>query len=372
MLDQVGRHSWKSVAAALVTVVLVAGCSSGGATSAPTTAATQAPQETTGPTAEPTPIPIETVRLITPIASSLVDVALYVGMAEGIFEKNGIRIEHTAAAGGGPDMQALLAGEVDYSFAYPGATLSAVAQNQPVVSIMAGNTQPVGNIVMRKDVAAKKGVTEESSFEDRVAALNGTKLGVSTAGSFFAQLADFFIKEYNLEGVEVIPLGGGATALAGLEQGSVDALIYSPPVIQRAVLGGSSMWLVRPSLGEVPNLAGLVQSAINVRTDYLADHEDQARNLLKGYLESAEWVKSHTPEEVVASIKEAYGFGEIEQEVLVASVEMMKSIVSSEGCLTEKGLGIVGNFLLTSGAITAAVPFEKVATNDYLPAACPS
>jgi NitT/TauT family transport system substrate-binding protein len=318
---------------------------------------------------EPTPTnpPVEEVRLITPIASSLVDVSIYLALANGIFEKHFLKVTHTAASGGGPDMQALLAGEVEFSDAYPGATVSAVAQGENVKAVMLANSQTVGAVLMRTAYAEEKGVTESSPLADKMKALDGAVIGVSTPSSFFAQLADLIIKEYNIQGAQILPLGGGATALAGLQQGQADALIYSPPVLQQAVMSGDAIWLARAP--EIPALKDIAQSTLNVRGDYAAEHPDIVRRMIAALLESNQWILEHSAQEVVDAIRDQ-GFSEMQPEVLLQAVEMMQTIVDPDGCMAPANFTVVENLLLASTAISAPVPFEQVATNEYLPTSC--
>ncbi len=358
----------RGLAVAIGGALLVSACGAGSVTPQATSTASSSGAASGGsPSPTPTLAP-ETVKVIVPIAGSLVNLSLFVADQNKFFANNGLIIDLSAASGGGPDIQALIAGDMDFDIATSGSAITAVQQGQTVFSVMAVNTKPVGNIVMRKDVAAQKGVTESSPLEARIAALNGMKVGVSTIGSFFSQMADFYIKVHNLKNVQVIAVGGGPTALAALDRGTVDALIYSPPVTETAVLQNNAIWLVRPSNGEDPALNDILMSSLIVRADFLQKRPETVRRMTKSLVQANQWIKAHSVDEIAQAVKPL--FATTDPAILKLSITTMKDVVSADGCATQKGLDVFEDFLIQGGVMKDRIPFAKVVTNDYLPSPC--
>ena len=122
------------------------------------------------------------VRITQP-AESLSYMPIYVGRAKEFFKEAGIDLELVVTRGDGPDVQALMAKEVEFVATPPHHLYTLSLQNRKLLGI-AGILGRCGtNMVINKDAAAERNVAEDSPFEAKLKALKGLTFGVSTPGS---------------------------------------------------------------------------------------------------------------------------------------------------------------------------------------------
>ncbi len=140
--------------------------------------------------------------------------------------------------------------------------------------------------------------------------LKDKKIGVSAPGSS----TDFFLKYLlSKNGVDpnsvgVIGIGLGATAVAAMEQGSVDAAVLLDPAITQ--LQGRNKEL-KISVTPAPSTTRSRCSAANVRggalytkSGWIAAHPKETQALTNAILATLKWIHSHTPEEIMAKMPE--------------------------------------------------------------------
>src|SRR5262249_55191894 len=123
---------------------------------------------------------------------------------------------------------------------------------------------------------------------------------------------DFFLK-YMLSkngvdpnSVAVIGIGLEATAIAAMEQGSVDAAIMLDPAI--TVLQGKNKNLkilsdTRTQADTMSVFGGEYPGgALYTRSDWIAKHEKETQALATAIVATLKWLASHTPEEIMAKM----------------------------------------------------------------------
>jgi NitT/TauT family transport system substrate-binding protein len=141
----------------------------------------------------------------------------------GEYKKNGLDVELINFKGGSQALTAVLGGSADLVSGYFDHCVNLAAKNQPLEAFVVYDRFPGLALV----VAPKQ--TAITSIKD----LAGKKVGVSAPGSS----TDFFLK-YLLSkngvdpnNVAVIGIGLEATAVAAMEQGTVDAAVMLDPAI---------------------------------------------------------------------------------------------------------------------------------------------
>jgi sulfonate transport system substrate-binding protein len=162
-----------------------------------------------------------------------------------------------------------------------------------------------GSDALRAVLVVAPGHSKEiNSIKD----LAGKKVGVSAPGSS----TDFFLK-YLLKknGVDpaataVIGIGLGATAVAAMEQGQIDAAVMLDPSV--TVLQGSypDLKILSDTRTEKDTLGVFggeyPGGALYATAAWVASHEKEAQALTNAILATLAWIHSHTPEDVMAKM----------------------------------------------------------------------
>ena len=219
----------------------------------------------------------------------------------GEYKKAGLDVEVVDFKGGSQSLQAVMGGSADVVSGYFDHCVNLAAKNQSLVSFVVYDRYPGFALVV-----SPKQTAEIKSIKD----LGGKKIGVSAPGSS----TDFFLK-YMLSkngvdpnSVGVIGIGLGATAVAAMEQGTVDAAIMLDPSV--TVLQGRNKDLkilsdtrtAKDTLsvfgGEYPG------GALYTKADWIEKHPKETQALTAAIVNTLAWIHSHTPEQVMAKMPE--------------------------------------------------------------------
>src|SRR4029079_3510235 len=155
------------------------------------------------------------VRITQP-GESLSYMPIYLGRAKDFFKEAGIDLQVVVTRGDGPDVQALMAKEVEFVATPPHHLYTLSLQNRKLLGI-AGILGRCGtNMVINKDAAAERNIAEDSPFETKLKALKGLTFGVSTPGSLTYNMGLYYILRAGLkpqEDAKVVGTGVGTAAL---------------------------------------------------------------------------------------------------------------------------------------------------------------
>ena len=205
------------------------------------------------------------VKMTLPVVA-LTTAPVYLAEAKGYFAQEGLTVDITMTGGGGPDIKALIAGDVDFTYTASDQVILPWQEGRRLTMVMGVIPRALINWAMHKDVAQAKGITEKSPLADKLKALRGLTIGTTQAGSLTANLAAYTLRKAGLvpqQDATVIPIGSGLIWLAALEQRKVDAALMSPPLPDTAVARGYAILLIDNARGEDPALAEFLQQVLD-------------------------------------------------------------------------------------------------------------
>jgi NitT/TauT family transport system substrate-binding protein len=305
---------------------------------------------------------------ITQPAESLSYMPIYVGRAKDFFREAGIEVELVVTRGDGPDVQALMAKEVEFVATPPHHLYTLYLQNRKLLGI-AGILGRCGtNMVIGKDAASERGVTEDSPFEKKLAAIKGLTFGVSTPGSLTYNMGLYYILRAGLkpqEDAKVVGTGTGTAALAAMSNKIANASMFPSPTADEAVARGFAIWLINNTRGQDPDLKEFLHAVIYVRPDYLSENTDLCKRMVAAVVKSEAWIKSQPVEEVAKAIRPF--FASLDEKVFASAVGNVREAVIPDGRMTAAGSDAYEKVLLMTGHIKSPVAFDSVFTNKYLP-----
>src|SRR5260221_7826868 len=148
----------------------------------------------------------------------------------GEFDKAGLSVELVDLKGGSDALKAVLGGSADVVSGYFDHCVNLAAKKQELQSFVVYDRYP--GLVL---VVSPKHTDEIKSVKD----LAGKKVGVSAPGASTDFFLKYMLKKNGLDpaGTAVIGVGLGATAVAAMEQGQIDAAVMLDPSV--TVLEGS-------------------------------------------------------------------------------------------------------------------------------------
>ena len=216
--------------------------------------------------------------------------------ALGYFTDEGLDVTIENLPSSAKVMQALLGGSVDVAGVVYTQVIQIAAEGQHVRSFFVVNRRP-SNVIVVSPAATQR--------IHRVEDLKGTLIGVTSPGSAGHLWTNYYLAAHGLppSAFTAIGIGTGASAIAAVEAGRVDA---------GSLNGGDHFQLLRRH----PNLRVLVDAStreglqesygsqafaggtLSAKQAWLDRNPDIARRLTRALLRTLQWVATHQPQEI--------------------------------------------------------------------------
>jgi NitT/TauT family transport system substrate-binding protein len=205
--------------------------------------------------------------------------------------------------------------------------------------------------------------------------LKDKRIGVSAPGSS----TDFFLKYLlSKNGVDpnsigVIGIGLAATAVAAMEQGSVDAAVMLDPAV--TLLQGKNKDLkilsdTRTQKDTLDVFGGEYPGgALYTKSAWIAAHPKETQALTNAILATLKWIHSHTPEEIMAKMPD--GLVGADKALYLAALKNTIPMYSTTGKMDPKGAqAVLDVFSQSSPEVkNAKIDLSKTYTNKFVEAA---
>jgi NitT/TauT family transport system substrate-binding protein len=293
---------------------------------------------------------------------------VYLSQAKGFFAEEGLDVEVIPTAGGGPDIRALIAGEVDFSFTTGDNVILAHQEGKPLVMVMSGLNKLFINWAMHKDAAKAKGITETSPLQEKLKSLKGLIVGVTNPAALTAHLAHFVIRKAGYtpqQDVQVIAVGAGPTWLAAIENRKVDVALTAPPVPETAISRGHAIMFINNTKGEDPSISEFLMENLVARPETLKKDPDLVRRTVRAMVKANKWALSSAPEQVADALKAT--FAKTDPAIHLAGVRAVLPTLSPDGRTSEKSVQATQDVLEQAGLLKKRVPYSEVVSNEFLP-----
>src|SRR3954464_2054085 len=254
----------------------------------------------------------------------------------GEYDKAGLAVELVDLKGGSDALKAVIGGSADVVSGYFDHCVNLAAKKQELVSFVVYDRYP--GLVL---VVSPKHTGEISSIKD----LAGKKVGVSAPGSSTDFYLKYLLKKNGLDpsSAAVIGVGLGATAVAAMEQGQIDAAVMLDPSV--TVLQGSHPDLrilsdTRTQKDTLEVFGGEYPGgALYSTTAWVAAHEKETQALTQAIVNTLAWIHSHSPEDIMAKIPpEIVGKN---KELYLAALKNTIPMYSETGKMDPKGADAV-------------------------------
>jgi NitT/TauT family transport system substrate-binding protein len=284
----------------------------------------------------------------------------------GEFKKAGVEVEVVQFKGGSESLKAVMGGSADVASGYFDHCVNLAAKGQHLQSFVVYDRFPGFALVV-----SPKHNGEINSIKD----LANKKVGVSAPGSS----TDFFLK-YTLSknGVDpnsigVIGVGLGATAVAAMEQGTIDAAIMLDPAVTQLQGRNKDVKILSDTRSQKDTLdvfgGEYPGGALYAKADWVQAHEKEVQGMTNAIVSTLKWIHSHTPEEIADKMP-AELVGK-DKALYVAALKNTLPMYSETGRMDPKGAAaVLAVFSQSSPEVAKAnIDLSKTFTNKYVEAA---
>ena len=284
----------------------------------------------------------------------------------GEFKKAGIEIETVNFKGGSQALTAVLGGSADVVSGYFDHCVNLAAKNQALQAFVVYDRFPGLALVV-----APRNTGKIASVKD----LAGKRVGVSAPGSS----TDFFLK-YLLakngvdpNSVGVVGIGLDSTAVAAMDQGSVDAAVMLDPAITPLQGKNKDLKILSDTRTQHDTLAVFggeyPGGALYARADWVEKHQAEAQAMAGAIVATLNWIHSHTPEEIMAKMPE--DLVGADKALYLAALKNTIPMYSTTGRMDPKGAqAVLAVFSQSVPEVAKAnIDLSKTYTNKFVDAA---
>lgn len=274
---------------------------------------------------------------------------LTIAERQGHFKEFGLDVEINDFAGGARSLQALVGGSVDVVAGAYEHTLRMQAKGQDIRATIELLRFPTIVIAVRKDLAAKV---------KSPADLKGLKIGVTAPGSSTFITAVHAMSKAGLKATDAsfIGVGAGASAVAAMKKGEIDAISHLEPVISKLEQDGDIVVMVdtRTEAG-TRALFGATNPAacLYLRNDFIQKNPNTTQAAVNALYKALRWVDKASPEQIADAVPEAYHLGD--KALYIRAVQASKDAYSKNGVMGQDGMWAVFNMLKALDAEMANV-----------------
>jgi NitT/TauT family transport system substrate-binding protein len=286
--------------------------------------------------------------------------------ALGEYEKAGVNVDVVDFKGGSESLKAVIGGSADVVSGYFDHCVNLAAKGQHLQSFVVYDRYPGFALVV-----SPKHSAEINSIKD----LAGKKVGVSAPGSSTDFFLKYMLSRNNVDpnAVGVIAVGLGATSVAAMEQGTVDAAIMLDPAI--TILQGQDkrLKILSDTRSQKDTLAVFggeyPGGALYTKAEWIATHEKEVQAMTNAIISTLKWIHSHTAEEIADKMP-ANLVGK-DRAQYVAALKNTLPMYSETGRMDPKGAdAVLAVFSQSSPDVAKAnIDLSKTYTNKYVEAA---
>lgn len=204
---------------------------------------------------------------------------MFMAQQEGLFKKNGLDVELIHIPSSSRGIQAILAGEIGFSFMDGANEVQANLKGANLALVAGATNRQVFSLMAKADIK-------------RIVDLKGKKIGITRVGSSTHTSALYALSSAGLRSsdYQLLPLLEVPNIYTALAAGQIDAGVMSPPTNARAKRSG---------FVELMNVAKegpeFVSVAVGTSRSYIRANEDVVRRVVRAYTEGVQIFKVNKP-----------------------------------------------------------------------------
>lgn len=311
----------------LMLVAFIVSACSGGAKQAPATGSS-AP----APAPAPAPVAPEKTKVVLAVGGGecLCYLPTTLAYQMGYFKEEGLEIDMQDMKGGSKALEALIGGSADVVSGYYEHTIRMQTKDKHIAAFVNFNRYPGLVLAVSKQAEGKI-----KSVKD----LKGANVGVSAAGSATHAFVNYLLVKEGLKptDVAVINVGLGATAVAAMEKGSVDAAVLLDPAASLLQSRGSMKILVdtrtEADTQKVFGKSGYAAGGLYASREFIQKYPVTTQRLTNAILKSLKFINTHSAEEIAAKMPEAYYAGD--KNLYISALKAAMPGYSRDGLMQE-------------------------------------
>jgi NitT/TauT family transport system substrate-binding protein len=247
----------------------------------------------------------------------------------GYLKETGLDIEVLSEPSGVNAETEMLSGSAQGVVGFYDHTIDLQARGKSVTSVIQFSQAP-GEVIL---VGKNAGIKSPADFK-------GKTIGVTGLGSSTNFLTQYIALASNVKSNEftTIPVGGGATFVAAMTQGKIDAGMTTEPTVTKMVTDGSASILVdlRTVKSTEAVLGGTYPAAcLYMSTDWQNHHKAEVQKIVNAFVKTLKYISTHTAEEITAKMPPDYYAANKAQ--YIKALDAGKQMFTADGVMPANG-----------------------------------
>jgi len=281
----------------------------------------------------------------------------------GEYKKAGVEVELVDFKGGSQSLTAVIGGSADVVSGYFDHCVNLAAKNQALEAFVVYDRYPGLALVV-----APKQTGKINSVKD----LANQKVGVTAPGSSTDFFLKFLLSKNGVDpnSVGVVGIGLAGTAIAAMEQGTVEAAVMLDPAVTLLQGKHKDLKILSDTRTQKDTLAVFggeyPGGALYTKSAWIAAHPKETQALTNAIVATLKWIHSHTPEEIMAKMPDNL-IGP-DKALYLAALKNTIPMYSTTGRMDPKGAqAVLDVFSQSSPAVkNAKIDLSKTYTNKFV------
>src|SRR5690349_21997168 len=263
--------------------------------------------------------------------ASLYYLPLTIAEQLGYFKAEGLNVQISDFAGGSQALRAVVGGSADVVSGAYEHTLNMQPKGQYLQCFVQQGRAPQIAI----GLATARAKTYKSPRD-----LKGLKVGVSAPGSSTHMIVNYFISRDGLKpsDISVVGVGLGATAIAALKSGQIDAVSNTDPVMTKLERDGDVKIIAdtRTLKGTERVLGGpMPAGCLYAPVDFIKKNPHTVQALTNAIVRADKWIHAASAQDVLRTVPESYVLGD--PALYLFSFNKVKEAISTDGTISDAG-----------------------------------
>lgn len=263
--------------------------------------------------------------------SALYYLPLTIAEQLGYFKDEGLNVRISDFAGGTRSLEAVVGGSADVVSGAYEHTINMQSRKINFQSFVLAGAAPQISV----GISAAKAANYKSPAD-----LKGLKVGISAPGSSTNMVINFLAAKGGLKpgDITVIGVGAGATVIAAVEQGRVDAVSQTDPAVTILEKAGKIKVIAetRTPEGTEKIFGGPMPAAsLYCPVEFIRKNPNTVQALANAMVRALVWMQEASPQQVLAAVPEQYLLGN--KAMYLFAYQNVRTAYSKDGQISEAG-----------------------------------
>jgi NitT/TauT family transport system substrate-binding protein len=296
------------------------------------------------------------------LASQIDKLAYAVALNKGYFKEEGLTVESLDFNSGSKGLEAMVGGSADVTLGAYNHAPELQVKHVDLIMFALFNRYP-GNVLVIAKGHEKDILTP--------ADLKGKMIGISAPGSATQGFFGLVMQKVGmgLDCCTYVSVGTGATAVAAMHAGSVDALVSLDPIITEITNKGYGVVMAdsrteqgtRDYYGGPDMIAGLY-----AKTSWVKANPNTVQAMANAIAHATQFMRTHTPAEIADSVPKSYYGGDRERYIQVVTAALPAFLWDDMGTPEAAENAVKELRLLTPALRTIKFDLPKTYTNEFM------